>query len=68
VLRAAGFEHLEEQKFHIPYVWSLEAFIGYLHSTSFASRAVLGKAADAFEADLRAALLAHIQAGSTRRR
>lgn len=59
VLKAAGFHNVEDREFDVPYVWSLDAFIGYLYSTSFASRAVLGDTAKAFEAELRAALLAH---------
>src|SRR5207247_8702458 len=60
VLKAAGFEDVEDREFDIPYVWSVETFIGYLYSTSFASRAVLGEAAEAFETDLVHSLLAHV--------
>lgn len=37
--------------------WTLDEVVGYLYSTSFANREVLGQRVDAFEADLRSALL-----------
>ena len=39
-----------------PYIWTADSIVGYLSSTSFASRAVLGKSWPAFETDLRARL------------
>ena len=39
-----------------PHVWTMDGIIGYLFSTSFASRAVLGDKAEGFERDLRARL------------
>ena len=36
--------------------WSIEAVLGYLHSTSVASRKVLGDDADAFAAALKSTL------------
>jgi SAM-dependent methyltransferase len=59
ILRASGFEDVAEREFLIPYVWTLDSFIGYLYSTSFASRAVLAESADQFEADMRSKLLAY---------
>jgi SAM-dependent methyltransferase len=38
--------------------WTIESMIGNLYSTSFCSRRVLGDRVDAFERDLRAAILA----------
>jgi 2-polyprenyl-3-methyl-5-hydroxy-6-metoxy-1,4-benzoquinol methylase len=58
VLRHAGFTPVESRSFETPYTWTLESLLGYLRSTSFASRAALGERHDAFEADLTAALLA----------
>jgi SAM-dependent methyltransferase len=36
--------------------WSLDEVVGYLYSTSFANRALLGSGTEAFEAELRGAL------------
>lgn len=59
LLRAAGFADVASYPFSVPYVWTLDAILGYLYSTSVASRRALGDRADAFEADLRRTLLAH---------
>lgn len=56
-LRAVGFTNLAEHRFNVPHTWTLDDYIGYLYSTSFASRDVLGEAQADFERDLRAALL-----------
>jgi 2-polyprenyl-3-methyl-5-hydroxy-6-metoxy-1,4-benzoquinol methylase len=58
VLRHAGFTPVESRSFEAPYTWTLESLLGYLRSTSFASRAALGERHVAFEADLTALLLA----------
>lgn len=58
VLRRAGFTPVESRSFEAPHTWTLESLLGYLRSTSFASRAALGERHAAFEADLTAALLA----------
>jgi 2-polyprenyl-3-methyl-5-hydroxy-6-metoxy-1,4-benzoquinol methylase len=63
VLRHAGFAPVASRSFERPYVWTLESLLGYLRSTSFASRAALGERHQAFEADLTAALLAHDGSG-----
>jgi hypothetical protein len=47
---------LTEMTFLQPHVWTMDGIIGYLFSTSFASRAVLGDKAEEFERDLRARL------------
>lgn len=57
ILEAAGFEGVKDYRFPMPHVWTLDSLIGYAYSTSKASRAVLGDRAEAFEADLRGALL-----------
>jgi SAM-dependent methyltransferase len=59
ILRAQGFEDVEQHEFLSPYVWTLDSFIGYLYSTSFASRSVLANSGDEFEADMRGTLLAY---------
>jgi SAM-dependent methyltransferase len=47
---------LTEVTFLQPHVWTMDGIIGYLFSTSFASKAVLGNKAEGFERDLRARL------------
>ncbi len=56
ILIQEGFK-VEEFELRYTNVWTLDAFIGYLHSTSFASRAVLGDLAEDFENDMRKSLL-----------
>ncbi len=56
VLAKAGC-HVTETVFEEPQCWSLEEFIGYLYSTSFASHEVIGDRALAFEEDMRRRLL-----------
>jgi hypothetical protein len=57
VLKAVGFEDVEDHRFPTPHVWTLDSFIGYLYSTSQASKALLGDYAKEFENDMRRALL-----------
>lgn len=57
ILSDAGFEDVENYRFPTRYVWTLDSFIGYLHSTGKASKALAGDHAEEFEADLRRALL-----------
>jgi len=64
VLRESGFTEVATHRFPRVHVWSLEDIVGYLYSTSAASRSLLGKDVDAFEVDLRAALLAHDSSGT----
>ena len=65
VLADQGFE---TEEFHrlVYYTWRLNSFIGYLYSTSFASREVLGDIAEEFEADMRRTLLEHDSSGCYR--
>jgi len=63
VLRRCGFAPVESRSFEAPHVWTVESLLGFLRSTSFASRAVLGERHRAFEADLTAALLSHDSSG-----
>ncbi len=55
VLAEADFE-VEQFKFPSLYTWTLDTFMGYLYSTSFASLEVLGNKAEEFEADMRKTL------------
>jgi hypothetical protein len=58
VLEQAGFGDIAEKTYAAQHMWTLEMFIGYLHSTSLASKAALGQDADAFETELRQTPLA----------
>jgi hypothetical protein len=55
-LKETPFCALTEATFLQPHVWTTDSIVGYLFSTSFASRAVLGEKAGEFERDLRARL------------
>jgi hypothetical protein len=46
----------EGGQFHKMHVWNADSLVGYLYSTSFASRAVLGDLQEPFEMDLRTRL------------
>lgn len=59
ILRTAGFEDVANYEFQMPYVWTLEAIIGNLYSTSVTSNRALGDKAAAFEDDVRRMLLAY---------
>lgn len=63
VLAAAGFADVEERPFPVEHVWTLDGFLGYLASTSFAGPEVLGDEAVAFENEMRAELLAYDPSG-----
>ncbi|HWA88170.1 MAG TPA: hypothetical protein VG710_18220, partial [Opitutus sp.] len=66
VLREAGFEAVASYPFTQPREWTTDEVVGNLHSMSFCARPVLGDLAEAFEAELRGALLAHEPAGRFR--
>ncbi len=66
VLRATGFVEVASYPFVTPHDWTIDMIIGNLYSTSFCSKPVLGANAAAFEADLKAALLAHDPSGTYR--
>ena len=55
-LRAAGLT-VQEYQSTTDQTWTCDSIIGFMFSTSVASRPALGVAADGFEAELRAALL-----------
>ena len=65
-MRETGFEHVASETFVAGHIWTIETIIGYLYSTSFCSKNVLGDNSEAFAADLRAALLAHNPSGKYR--
>lgn len=53
VLTAAGFRPVRSARFPKRHQWTMKALIGFVYSTSFLPRAVLGDHAKAFESDLR---------------
>ena len=55
-LRAAGLE-VEERGSVVERIWTCDTLIGFMFSTSIASRRILGEKASKFEADLRGSLL-----------
>lgn len=55
-LRAAGLE-VDERESVVEHMWTCDSIVGFMFSTSIASRRVLGDKASNFEADLRGALL-----------
>jgi ubiquinone/menaquinone biosynthesis C-methylase UbiE len=63
-LRDAGFDPVYGRGFKVPYVWTLDALLGNLRSTSVLSRRALGERHATFEAELSAALIAHDPSGS----
>jgi SAM-dependent methyltransferase len=52
-LAQTPFADIKVTEFHKTHVWSADSIVGYLYSTSFASRAVLGNLREPFEDDLR---------------
>jgi ubiquinone/menaquinone biosynthesis C-methylase UbiE len=63
VLREAGYEEVGSYSFDEPHDWTIETIIGNLYSLSVCSKRVLGSKAEAFEAELKAGLLAHDPSG-----
>jgi SAM-dependent methyltransferase len=63
VLEDIGFEDVASYPFVQPHDWTTESIIGFLYSSSRCSKRVLGDNVEAFEADLKAALLAHDPSG-----
>jgi SAM-dependent methyltransferase len=57
VLRDAGFDRQVEHTMTVRHAWTVETIVGFLHATSFASRAALQEQVDAFDADVRDVLL-----------
>jgi ubiquinone/menaquinone biosynthesis C-methylase UbiE len=68
VLRKAGFADVRTSETLDERLWTIDAVIGYLYSTSFAGRDQFGGDHVAFETDLRSRLLAFNPAGSYRER
>jgi SAM-dependent methyltransferase len=66
VMAAHGFSDVTQHDFLTPHTWTLGGILGYLRSTSFASRAVLGDRADEFERSLSRELLTLSPVGTYR--
>jgi hypothetical protein len=66
VLRDAGFDRQVEHTVSVHHAWTVETIVGFLHATSFASRAALQGDVDAFDADVRDVLLSVDPSGSFR--
>jgi trans-aconitate methyltransferase len=58
VMAGHGFSDVMQYDFLTPHTWTLDSVLGYLRSTSFASRAVLGSKAEEFDRILTERLLA----------
>ncbi len=58
MLRRAGLSNEGKFQFSVVERWNVESLIGFVYSTSFLNRSVIGRHADAFERDLRSQLLA----------
>jgi SAM-dependent methyltransferase len=52
-LAQTAFADIKVIKIHKTHIWTADGIVGYLYSTSFASRAVLGDLREPFENDLR---------------
>ncbi|HEX7056842.1 MAG TPA: hypothetical protein VF260_06560 [Bacilli bacterium] len=59
VLREAGFEQIGSYTFAYEHCWTVASILGYLYSTSFCSKNVLGGGVSDFEQELGEVLLAH---------
>jgi SAM-dependent methyltransferase len=57
VLRQAGYDEITETWYAADHVWTIEGFLGYLHSTAVLSKAKLGQDIERFQARLRRTLL-----------
>lgn len=57
VLEAAGYAPIRQLSVTTTQTWTLDTIVGYLYSTSFAARPLLGDRAAGFEEDLRSELL-----------
>src|SRR5690606_19125848 len=66
-LADAGYTGIEVGFEHFTVEFDLDSVVGLLYSTSFANRRLLGEKVEAFEADLRDALLAFEPSGRYQR-
>jgi SAM-dependent methyltransferase len=66
VLAAAGFSSVRRASFPTIHRWTVDELIGFVYSTSFLPRAVLGERAAQFERELQHELESHLVAGELR--
>jgi ubiquinone/menaquinone biosynthesis C-methylase UbiE len=64
VLADAGFAIVRRHTQDLRRTWTLDEIVGYVYSTSVASKRALGPTAGEFETDLRTTLLAHNASGT----
>lgn len=64
VLRRAGFDSVERFEFSVRQTWTVETLTGFVYSTSFLNREVLGDRLAAFEQDLAERLVASVPEGT----
>lgn len=63
ILKESPFNRVEEFTVPVRRTWTFESVLGYLYSTTFASRSLFGERIDEFEAAVRAALNAYSNSG-----
>jgi len=68
VLEKTRFDSIRTFDVVAEYDWTMDDILGYLYSTSFSSKRVLGERAEAFEQDLRRALAPLSEGGTFRER
>jgi SAM-dependent methyltransferase len=66
VLSSAGFHPVRSARFRLPHDWTVEALLGFVYSTSFLPRAVVGDHAHAFERDFQHELEDYTTGGTLR--
>lgn len=62
-LARSAFRSVHVENIYVPESWSIDEIVGFVFSTSFANKTLLGAKADAFEADLRERLRQHVPTG-----
>jgi len=69
IVRQSPFAHMEQHELPAEEVnWTIDELVGFLYSTSYVSRRLLGEDSEAFEQDLRESLRALNPAGEFRER
>ena len=66
ILRRAGFDYVGRFEFPVQQTWTLTALVGFVYSTSFLNREVLGTHTTTFEQELRGVLFSRAPEGTFR--
>jgi hypothetical protein len=66
LLRQAGFEYLGRFEFPVLQTWTVTALVGFVYSTSWLNRGVLGTHATTFEQEIRELLFSREPEGAFR--